>query len=280
MNQQIIFTSVAQGLDARESGFCAVGSSPGMPKSLADALKRLSGYKHCFSPGDTRNPTVHMAQQVRHGGQMLHVLSQITDAGLDQLGRPNKVAHHVVFNGHNPLPSCGPAHLLAQQGWMRNTWDTAPALLPPAELPDISSPPENCMSWYQQTGDAGWAGHLARAAMEKQRKPVMLLYQPTASPLQLFAESLALLDPAERWNVNFTTFAHRTENLNDFRWWAAPENTDIANNFLQNPRMDVLRLSAKFNPADESDWANRARRGQPHRQPQQQTKPQAHQTTN
>ena len=263
MNQQIIFTSVAQGLDARESGFCAVGSSPGMPKSLADALKRLSGYKHCFSPGDTRNPTVHMAQQVRHGGQMLHVLSQITDAGLDQLGRPNKVAHHVVFNGHNPLPSCGPAHLLAQQGWMRNTWDTAPALLPPAELPDISSPPETCMTWYQQTGDAGWGGYLAQAACEPKHKPVALLYRSPADPLQLFIESLALLDPVDRWNVPFTTFAHTTAQDDALRWLAAPVDTPPAQQFLQNPRYTTLDLTATFHPAEDSAWVDRARRAQP-----------------
>ena len=100
MIQELVFTSARAGLQIGKSGFCTVASTPGMAENLVRLLESLSGYRHVFPAGSTsaaQNPVVYSHFTSRVGGQPMHILSRIADAGLDYSNRSNKLAHHVVI---------------------------------------------------------------------------------------------------------------------------------------------------------------------------------------
>src|SRR5262245_2687943 len=124
MPQELIYTSAERGLKPGSRGFCTVMSTSGMAKNLADRLEALSGYRHVFSPNDPQahlNPVVCSHLRLVVGGAAYQILSRICAAGLDYTQRSNKFAHHLVLEA-NELVACGPAALLAAQGFMESSW--------------------------------------------------------------------------------------------------------------------------------------------------------------
>ena len=98
--EELIFTSSERGLQIGKSGFCTVASTPDMAPNLMRMLESLSGYRHLFTPGSpeaAKNPVVYSFLQVKVGGEQKHVLSRVTDAGIDYSGRSNKLAHHIAL---------------------------------------------------------------------------------------------------------------------------------------------------------------------------------------
>ncbi len=205
MIYELLYTSAPRGLGAGSAGYCTVASTAGLPADLADRLEKLSVYAHRAvgpDPARSGNPLVLAHRVMTLGYRPWHVLSRVADAGLDYSDRGNFLAHHLAAT--EPLPAAGPAWLLGRGGAMLARWDGTPrALAPRDRLPDADAPPAPCRLWERAAGDAGWAGVLAAAT--DPNRPAVLLHRPDDDPLALFAEALALLTPAERWRVTFTT---------------------------------------------------------------------------
>jgi GTPase-associated protein 1 len=126
-----------------------------MATSLAERLEALSGYRHVTTPGHRGNPIVFSHLILKVGGQRLHVLSRIADAGLDYSQRTNKLAHHVAL-ATNELSPAGPAWVLAQPGFSETAWTgTSRILSAGRKAPTGSFGPQVCRAWEKVTGDAG-----------------------------------------------------------------------------------------------------------------------------
>ncbi len=216
---ELVYTSAPKGLKPGSQGFCTVACSAGMPPNLMLRLEALSGYRHLFSPGQSRqvaNPVVRSHLVLRVGGTDWHVLSRIADAGIDYTQRSNKIAHHIVLDA-SELSAAGPAALLACEGRFFRKWDGEPKLImKPAAFPQIQSPPKICRHWENLTGDAGWGGILAETAREN--RPVNLVVTPETDAIALFGESLALLPPELRWQTTMTTYYTRFPSGVGCRW--------------------------------------------------------------
>lgn len=210
MNAELLYTSAPQGLKQGSRGFCTVLSTVGMPLNLATKLESLSGYRHLYpsgTPDASKNPVGFSHLRFTVGGRPISVISRISDYGLDYSQRTNKLAHHIVVDA--PMPSCGPAALLAEPGVMRNHWDGQCANIPsPPALPDLSTEPQICRKWEAITGDAGWGGVVADAWLSTSPRPVFIIFAEHQSDelLGLIKESIALLPPNKRWQATFGTY--------------------------------------------------------------------------
>ena len=219
---ELVYTSAPKGLKPGSQGFCTVACSAGMPPNLMTRLESLSGYRHHIQPGQPGqhtagvNPVVRSHLVVRMGGVVWHVLSRISDAGIDYTQRANKIAHHIVLEP-SELPAVGPAALLACENRFYRRWDDEPKLImKPSPFPQVKSSPQICRTWESVTGDAGWGGVLADTARESRQ--VQLVVMPETDVLALFGESLALLSPDLRWQTTLTTWFTRFPSGLDCRW--------------------------------------------------------------
>ncbi|MGL6196177.1 MAG: hypothetical protein ACRC2T_15280, partial [Thermoguttaceae bacterium] len=212
MIQELVYTSVPKGLMPDSQGFCTVSCTHGMAPNLLRELEKLSGYRHPFLPGDpnyTLNPIscVHAIRRI--GGVDYHILSQITDCGLDYTQRTNKIAHHFAFE-NSELTQCGPAAILSASGLFLTSWDGKPSETEPrTKLVNVSANPKKCLAWEQIFGDAGWGGVLAQAAEEG--RPISVIFEPGQFILPLIAESFSLLPPDKRWKTTFSTFFTKSQ---------------------------------------------------------------------
>ncbi len=206
MSQELVYTSVPRGLLPGSSGFCTVARTVEMPEVLAKRLESLSGYRHAYPPQSENaslNPVAFSHAFFRLGEITLHLLSRIGSAGLDHTKRSNSIAHHVVLSP-GELTACGPARILTEPNFMISKWDSPPLAWEKGRpVPNPPNEPRKCVLWEAITGDAGWGGILAETAAQK--RPVCILSRPGIDLLPLFAESLALLPEAVRWNVTFNT---------------------------------------------------------------------------
>jgi outer membrane biosynthesis protein TonB len=235
-----------------------------MSAALAQRLEALSGYRHVFSPQDASgelNPVVHSHLLLEVGGRRCHVLSRICDAGLDYTQRTNKFAHHVVLDASEAVPG-GPAWLLGLEGFMQAAWDGEPRMLPVGRAPPAGNPPPGvCHAWQRLTGDAGWGGVLAETATTG--LPAVLIFRPGMDMLPLVAEALALLPPALRWNVSFSTYLNKLPPGVDCQWRCVLDGNAEAVAAGRVPRALVLDLSAGLGPARDGAYVHAARTGAP-----------------
>jgi len=201
---RLIITSVPQGLGAG-SGYQPVLRSRGMRPAVAERLRLRSGYPHPYPFGDARNPEVFFHRIESIGGQRLHVLARIGDAGSDYSGRSNRLSDLLVFDdGPCRAVSAGPASVAAAFPWFRHWQGPAREVAEDERLPAAAdSRPTGCPAWAAATGDPGWAGHLAAAFLE--RRECLLISRPNDDVLQLYIEAMLLLPPDVRWNVTFNT---------------------------------------------------------------------------
>ncbi|WP_372717167.1 hypothetical protein [Novipirellula sp.] len=211
MSLELLYTSAPSGLRQGSRGFCTVLSTAGMPVNVATRLETLSGYRHVFSPSDSRtheNPICYSHLRVKVAGKSSSVLSRIAAYGVDYSGRTNKLAHHVVVEPHEQSPA-GPAWVLTQRMMMREQWD-GKNQTPPAgpTIPLQNQAASICSGWARITGDAGWGGVVAEAFQVPASRPHWIVFDVTqnAALLDLLNESIALLPQHERWAATFSTY--------------------------------------------------------------------------
>lgn len=213
MIQELLYTShEGKGLRAGSGGgFCTVLSSEGMSSNLASILEKLSGYKHPFDAHDPRsqqNPVNYRHVVVQVGGISYHVLSRIGDLRREHTGRTNKLAHHLVLP-RNELPKAGPTALFLDPTIIRADWDNRVTLVPPissSRLPTTDSAPRVCRAWAAVSGDAGWAGEVARELLGSTATVVSVIYPLGTDALALCDEVFSLIPPAQRWSISFSTY--------------------------------------------------------------------------
>jgi hypothetical protein len=252
MGQEILYTSAPQGLRPGASGYCTVCSTAGMEPNLAEFLEGFSGYPHPFKPPDPRtrdNPVNYSHIHWTIGGQRFHVLSRVCDAGLDYTGRTNLLAHHVALTRREVerLPG-GPAWVMSAEGFFYTQWDGQLRTIPGQKPRTDDVPLSRCMAWERAAGDAGYAGLLAAAALEKGR-PVIVIYPAGMETLPLVVEAQSLLPPERRWNVTFTTFSSRIYSSFDVQWRFLFGETADARTARRDPHALVIDLCSGPLPA-------------------------------
>jgi uncharacterized protein HemX len=211
MIQEQISTSFSRCLDGN-AGFGVVAQTTGMAPNVSRDVSLLSGYMHCFSAGDERNPVVFLHAVRRAGGMDRHIVSRIADCGNDYTGRTNRIAHHLIIEESDlqQLP-CGAAAILSQQELFRTQWNEKPQELPRGlKLPNPTVHVQKCVTWERFLSDAGWAGVVAERV--ENGDPVSLIFEPVGNNiLPLISEVLTLLPTAVRWRSTFSTFFMKSQ---------------------------------------------------------------------
>jgi hypothetical protein len=265
MSQELHYTSVPRGLKPGSRGFCTVAATPQMSSVLADRLEGLSGYQPVFPSHDpfaALNPIVYSHLRLTVAGRVLSVLSRIGPAGLDYSGRPNKYAHHVVLEQHE-RPAGGPAWLLSQLGFMQTGWAGEPRELPAGRIPPMGDRPSAmARAWQTVTGDAGWAGILAESFLIDSKRPALILFAPGMDVLLLLSEALALLPPARRWDVEFSTYFTQLPIGTNCSWRCTLAGSAEANFALRIPNALVIDLCCPLGPAEGGALVQMARTGE------------------
>lgn len=212
MTQELIYTSAPSGLKPGSKGFCTVAATNGIAPRTVTLLESLSGYRHTFPPAQSPDPANPVAWMHLHtpGGDSL--LSRVADAGLDYSGRSNKIAHHVILSP-NERTEAGPTAMMRVEGNLIATWSGPTRWLAArtphsGKLPPGTSPSIPATTWRTLTGDAGWAGVLAQAALSRDTPECYVIYGAGQENkiLTLFDEALVLLPPSHRWQVTLSTF--------------------------------------------------------------------------
>jgi|688.fasta_scaffold15600_7 hypothetical protein len=263
MNAELLYTSAPQGLKQGSRGFCTVLSTVGMPLNIATKLESLSGYRHLYpsgTPDAAKNPVSYSHLKLSVGGRMISVISRISDYGLDYSQRTNKLAHHIVVDA--PLPTCGPAALLADPSVMRTQWDGNCINVPaPPALSAASVDPAPCSTWEAITGDAGWGGVLANAWLNPSSKPIFVVFSEDQSVqvLSLIEEAISLLPPAKRWQATFGTYVTNLPPDVDCKVRCVVSGSEEAR--MASARGVVINLTQASGPAPPSEAVTAARNG-------------------
>jgi len=265
MTQELLYTSAPRGLKPGVKGFCTVASTAGMATTLADRLESLSGYRHLYPPHDRQaqlNPVQYSHLIVKLGGQVLHVLSRVCDAGLDYSQRSNKLAHHIALTEAELVPA-GPAWLLGAPGFMETSFVGEPRILPAGRQPPPgASPPRVCRAWEAASGDAGWAGVLAETAAAGAPKIVNVIYPIGTAVLPLVEEALSLLPARGRWAVTFSTYYTKLPPGIDCHWRFLVHGQAEAKTARRTPQIPLIDLASQLGPAEGGPLVSAARTGQ------------------
>jgi hypothetical protein len=202
MAVELIITSVRKGLDGG-SGYQPVLRTKDLKPPVAERLQLRSGYSHPFPHGDRRNPVVHVHRIERVAGETLHVIARICDAGSDHTGRSNFLAHFVAMDeAEARRKPAGPAEVMRRMSF-KTSWDEPAREADPPTVVGGDRQPGPCQAWKAAGLDPGIAGDLAEAAMSG--REVTLVSRESDDVLALFADALALVAPAKRWQVTFNT---------------------------------------------------------------------------
>ncbi len=266
MSVELLYTSAPQGLKQGSRGFCTVISTAGLPINLATRLESLSAYRHVFPPQDpsaSQNPVCFSHLRVNVGGRQVSILSRIAAYGVDYSSRTNKIAHHVVLDANERVP-CGPAYLMQGPSFFEEIWDgqcETRAVGPRIPQADVS--PAICTTWEQVKGDAGWGGVVAEAFSKPMGKPIWIIFRLEQSQLlmQLIAEAIAVLPPAQRWNATFSTYFTNLPPDIDCKVRCVLEGTDEAR--LAPAKGTVIELYKRDEIANDAALVFCARQGIP-----------------
>ena len=142
MTHELILTSVAQGLDPNDCGFCPVAVDSAISPRIYQHLLTLNGYRHLVATSAVSPRLSPVAySHLILPGEIEHVLSRVADAGTDYQNQPNVLAHHIVLDGMDASPE-GPAWLLALPGFHFAEWKGLPLRFTHGRpIPTLTIPP-------------------------------------------------------------------------------------------------------------------------------------------
>ena len=269
MSWELVYTSAPKGLRPGSSGFCTVAATAGLSVQASARMESLSGYEFHFALSDPRaeqNPANYAHTRIRADGEQTSVLSCVAFGGADHTGRSNVIAHHFGLSNGERGPA-GPAAMLfdmAKAGRLRRSWRQAPKILPAADVglygTEIVARP-SAAGWQRLTGDAGWAAGLVRAIREDAKLPAFVIYEPGTDVLSLFAESLALLPPENRWDVEFATYYTATPSGCNYHWRGILAGSPATREISRYPGATVIDLTKPLGKPVEDDYTRGARDG-------------------
>ncbi len=221
MAQELVYTSLENGLLLGSRGFSTVAMTEGLAQSTRVLLESLSGYAHKFTGHDAdyqRNPVAYSHLKDRSGNS---IVSRISAYDFDYTGRTNHLAHHIVLDGAERLPPDGPAAFMSTESVLFREWRGPAKYLPPGRL-DMRSfalpSTRSCqaVSWMATPVGAMGAAVLAQSFEESQKgSGVPTVYIcfglddgaiRDEKLLSLICEALALLPENLRWKVAFSTY--------------------------------------------------------------------------
>lgn len=260
MIQELVFTSARAGLQVGKSGFCTVASTSGMAENLARLLESLSGYRHVYPAGSTsaeQNPVVYAHYISRVGGQAMHILSRVADAGLDYSNRSNKLAHHIVIPD-SELGEGDPIGIMREPNQFVTSWDREPEKLAPRRVSGRHLMPAPCKTWEQVTGDAGWAGALIEAFHARQ--VIYVIVRPSTPALDMIAEALALLPAEDRWRATFSTFFTNLPPQAECLWRFVMDHSTEAVAASRNPNGRIITATIST-AVSRNNYSTHAREG-------------------
>ena len=215
---QLIYTSAPKSLVIGRTGFSTVARTKAMNEKLASAVERCSTYD--IGTGEIFS---HRILSLADG--TWHILTRISDAGVDYTNRNNYIAHHLILSSSEIEGLANPAEILAQwKGW-KTSWNEEPRYIDSvSDLHTIktknSLPAKN---WQDLFGNPAKAGILF-----DENITISALPKDARTLLNLYSESLLLnINPVNAWNTTFTTSFSTSDNPNDFMWKAIP-NCDSA----------------------------------------------------
>ncbi|MDR1290782.1 MAG: hypothetical protein LBK06_06240 [Planctomycetaceae bacterium] len=263
MIQEQISTSSQRCLDGN-SGFGVVAQTSGMAPNVSREVGMLSGYSHCFSAGDVRNPVVFLHVIRRTGGMDRHIVSRVADCGNDYSGRTNRIAHHLIIEDLDlqKLP-CGPAAILSKTDLFLTQWKEKSTELPTKQtLPNPVISVQKCFAWEQFCGDAGWGGVVAERV--ERGDPVSLIFEPDKNILPLIDEVFTLLPSAVRWKTTFSTFFMKSQeppSTNKIQIKCIVANSDEMMFARLTSNTFLVDLRKKLNGAPSGKYVDIARTG-------------------
>lgn len=260
MASELIVTSAPRGLQSGRSGFTTVLRTRGIHPDLAARLEAASGYRHVYPQGDSRNPVIYSYTKRQSALGEVWVISRIADAGNDYTGRSNKIAHHIALQEADiaAAAASSPAAVIMAMNAERilaDYWSGEPREV--ATAPRIPAPPVGpavCSRWLEASGDAGWAGYLAERALKNES--TWVIAPPSVDLLSLFSEALALVPPAQRWRIPFTTYSLRGD---EGRWLGVAAGTPEADAAAAQQRIPVIDLRKRSTTPSASAFVLAAR---------------------
>jgi hypothetical protein len=243
MPEQLIFTSTPTGIVPGRSGFQVVAQHSSIHHRLILALEKESVYE--FADSSQSLPVICKHLKFDFGEERFSVLSKLQACGVDFTGRPNHIAHHLVYS-EKDLPKCPPAALFALwKGW-RSKWTTSPRYLggwdrinyeddnQPFYYPKFALPAK---TWKTYTGDEGAA---ALPVIDKQSICFNTSEGKEDALVWLFFESQSLIDVEAAWSIEFTNFLTESDNPNRFRWFGSQTGASPSSVGFDFKTMDVF----------------------------------------
>jgi len=264
MAQELVYTSADRGLRPGTRGFCTVAYTKGMRPESIQILESLSAYRNLYGVHDPKaslNPVAYTHYRYTLGGRNVSILSRVGPTRADNTLRTNKMAHHVVLSGRE-RPAGGPAWLCSQDDFFLDAWDDEPhTIAAPKETPKGESSVTFAAAWEKATGDAGWAGAVARAFLSRPNVPAFVIYEPGMDVLPLLSESLNLIPPEQRWHVTFSTYYFSLPAGATCCWRCCVPDPDCLREARRNPRALVIDLTRPLPPLAENALVRYAREG-------------------
>lgn len=138
MTHELILTSVAQGLDTKEHGFCTVAVDAAISPHVVESLLELSGCWHIDS--ESGQNAISYSHFILPSG-VEHVLSRTAESGVDYRQQSNVFAHHIVLESVEIVPE-SPAWLLALPDFHLSEWNEPPLrFVKGRPVPTLTNPP-------------------------------------------------------------------------------------------------------------------------------------------
>lgn len=279
MAHELIYTSAERGLRPGTRGYCTVAYTRGMMPQNVQLLDALSAYKSMYSAQEAAAMTEPVSWSHYKEALLGHscsVLSRVSPTGVDHTNRSNKLAHHILIQSRE-RPAGGPLWLSSQENMFIEQWEGTPRLIEmPKTLPQGDETDFSCRRWKELTGDAGNAGVLAAHFHAMPDNPVFIAYEPGMDMFGLLQESMALLQPEERWNVTYNTYFTSLPAGATCVWRCCVADSEALREGRRNPKATVIDLTKQLPEPDAgNDYVRRARSGEgpAPTMPQETTKP-------
>lgn len=274
MPEQLIFTSNPTGIQPGRSGFQVVAQHESINNRLIIAIEKESIYE--FADSSQTLPIICKHFKFEFGEERFSVLTRIQSCGIDFTGRPNHIAHHLIFNDKE-IPNCPPAALFTLwKGW-RGKWGK-PRYLGEWDRVNYEndSQPFNystfalpAKTWYTYTNDEGCA---ALPLFSEREMVAFPLPEGKEDALTwLFFESQNLMNPKDAWEITFTNYLSENDNPLRFNWIGLPKTKMPAQLSYDCEILDVFTLGNLL-VAPEQELADKARNPPPTSEPVEQKK--------
>ena len=261
MPEQLIFTSTPTGIQPGRSGFQVVAQHEGINNRLIVAIEKESTYE--FPDSSQALPVICKHTKFDFGEERYSVLSRIQSCGIDFTGRPNHIAHHLIFN-EKEVPNCPPTALFTLwKGW-REKWGKPRYLgewdrinyeneAHPFSYLSFALPAK---TWYTYTNDQGCAALPLFAEREMIAFPVPEGKEDAL--IWLYLESQSLMSIRDAWQITFTNYLSENDNPLRFNWVGLPKVKAPAQLSYDCDVMDVFTLGTLL-VAPQHELAEKAR---------------------